>query len=97
MSKFKAVWFYAELRNEEVRGIFRDRTEYYPDSVDIQAYTDRLLEAYDTLDKNGYDVVNVTPIQMGGAAAERPTPGAKAEVVGYSVTRGAVVVGKKRE
>ena len=54
-------------------------------------------EKYNQLDAEGYDVINVVPISMGQSENCKRSDGTYVGDVGFSITRGAVVVGKKRD
>lgn len=59
-------------------------------------YAKSLQDAYEQLDADGYDVVNVVPISMGTSEAlHHPSVNYRNDV-GFGITRGAVVVGKRR-
>ena len=95
--KFKTTWFRAALgKNEETKGlIFQKAVETIsPQFVDMNNFAELLQKAYEQLDAEGFDVVNVVPISMG--AVQVFNGGAGGMPVGFNVTRGAVVVGKKR-
>ncbi len=105
MSKFISKWFYSSLGTYEVeKGILKKKKEEYYSQryVNFDEYANSLREIYEEFDNDGYDIVNVTPIQMGQSEA---SVGQTAELiskkqylgdVGFSITRGAVVIGKKR-
>ncbi len=76
-SKFKSTWFRASLGEGKTSN----------QSVDYDNYAELLIEAYEKLDADGYDVINVVPITMGEIAYGD---------IPFSITRGAVLVGKKR-
>ena len=105
--KFTTTWFYASLGKYDVekRGLIRKTKEThdsqrYPDFDD---FAQRLENIYSEMDASGYDVINVVPTQMGQSEASiGKTKELISETnylgdVGFSITRGAVVVGKKRE
>jgi hypothetical protein len=104
--KFISTWFYASLGKYDVEtGVFKKKTEQHHSEryVDFQEFSDRLRKTYEEYDAEGYDVVNVVPIQMGQSEA---SIGKTKEVisqsnylgdVGFSITRGAVIIGKKRD
>lgn len=56
-----------------------------------------LAESYNKLDQAGYDVVNVVPVAIGTSDQCYQSNKNYVGDVGYSITRGAVVVGKLRQ
>jgi hypothetical protein len=94
--KYITTWFYAKLGKcqTDVGGLFPKMKETYSQrAVDFDEYAKLLEEKYNELDSDGYDVVNVLPINMGQAEnVERTNID-----ISFSITRGAVVVGKKRD
>ncbi|MCK3657320.1 hypothetical protein A4G18_00950 [Pasteurellaceae bacterium Pebbles2] len=86
--KFKTKWFYAALADTS--------TGYSNRFADYNEFSERLEEVYNQFDKDGYEVVNVLPIQMGQSDACTQRNGTYVGDVGFSITRGAVVVGKLR-
>jgi hypothetical protein len=98
--KFKVMAFYASLKNEEVEKglIFRSKeTKYHQRVVDINEFASMLENAYNEFDGNGYDVVNVVPLALGSSEHCVASNGNYLGDVGFSITRGALVVGKKRD
>lgn len=106
MSKFISHWFYASLGTFDVeKGLFFKKTEKQHSEryVNLDEYAEKLRKTYENFDADGYDVVEVTPIVMGQSEAsigktkqlisERTYLGD----VGFSITRGAVIIGKLRE
>jgi len=99
-NKFKTTWFWASLGKYDVEKGFFNKTvvkELSRRYVDFDEYAQSLQNAYEELDNEGYDVVNVVPISMGTSETCVQKGGAYVGDVGFSVTRGAVVVGKRRE
>lgn len=99
-SKFKTTWFYASLGKHDVKQgfIFKENVKRVSKRyADLSEYAQFLQDAYDELDAEGYDVVNVVPISMGESESCTQRNGNYVGEVGFSITRGAVVVGKKRE
>lgn len=106
MDKFISSWFWASLGTYEVdKGLFKTKkeTRYNERTVDFDDYADKLRQVYEDYDQQGYDVVNVVPITMG--QSEQSIGQTKNLIpekrylgdVGFSITRGAVVIGKKQE
>lgn len=96
--KFKTTWFRAALgKYEDTKGfIFQKTVEGISQRfVDMDNYAEMLRKSYEQLDNDGFDVINVIPISMG--EVEVCNGGAGGMPVGFNITRGAVVVGKKRE
>ena len=106
MDKFISNWFYSPLGSYEVeKGVFKKRTEKHHSEryVDFDDYADKIKQIYTDFDAQGYDVVNVIPINMGQSEA---SIGQTKQLipekrylgdVGFSITRGAVVVGKRKD
>ena len=97
--KFISTWFYASMESTtRPAGLLGNKTEtvYDQRSVDLNDYANSLRQTYESFDEQGYDVVNVVPISMALSEACTNNGGAYVGDVGFSVTRGAVVVGKKR-
>lgn len=99
--KFYSTWFYVptETSTEHYRGWFggiKEKTQIDIRNPDMQSYADRLTEAYTELDQHGYDVVNVVPMNMGTNMQNNKKNGEYVGDTGFSITRGAVVVGKLR-
>lgn len=108
MKKFATQWFYAPL---ETRKEFKPSGFLGLSTKEVNVTEARLanldkfseeLEAiYNGFDKEGYDVVNVVPISMGSSEPchAKMQNGGDTYLgdTGYSITRGAVVVGKKRD
>ncbi|PSJ23588.1 hypothetical protein CVH10_01640 [Halomonas sp. ND22Bw] len=91
--RFVTSWFLAPLKQSDAplrKGLARvTGGEAYDNSlVDMDEYADMLADQYNELDKEGYDVVNVVPIESGQQVGA---------TLGYSITQGAVVVGKRRD
>ena len=105
MSKFKSMWFYASLGTYDVeKGLFVKRKEKHHSEryVDFDEYAERLRNAYETFDSEGYEVINVTPINMGQSeqsiakTKELFSQSNYVGDVGFSITRGAVLIAKKK-
>lgn len=93
-SKYVSRWFYAGLGKYEVdTGTFRTKIEERPSEryVDFDDFAKQLTKIYEELDSDGYEVINVVPISMGQSEHS-----GGAVFFGFSITRGAVVIGKKR-
>ncbi|MDQ7728005.1 hypothetical protein [Halomonas sp. SpR8] len=98
--KFKTTWFWASLGKFDVEKgfIFKEKVKKVSHrNVDFDEYAQHLQNAYEQLDSEGYDVVNVVPISMGTSEVCNQSNGNYVGDVGFSITRGAVVVGKKKE
>ncbi len=91
-SKFISSWFFVSL--EKFQDTF---LSFRTGPVQIRAkgteFADALRTIHENFDAQGYDVVNVVPLSVGYAESCGP----KEETVGFSVTSGAVVIGKRRE
>jgi hypothetical protein len=106
MSKFISHWFYASLGTFDVeKGMFFKKTEKHHSEryVNLDQYAEKLRKTYEDFDAKGYEVVEVTPIVMGQSEASiGRTKQVFSETnylgdVGFSITRGAVIIGKLRE
>lgn len=98
--KFKTTWFWASLGKYDVeKGFFSKKVvkEVSRRYVDFDEYAQSLKNAYEQLDAEGYDVINVVPVSMGTSESCSQSNGNYVGDVGFSITRGAVVVGKRRE
>lgn len=98
--KFVSRWFYAGLGKYEVdTGIIRTKMEERTSQrhIDFDNYAEKLTKIYEELDSDGYDVINIVPISMGQSENCIQSNGNYVGDVGFSITRGAVVIGKKRE
>ncbi|MGG7605411.1 hypothetical protein [Massilia sp. BKSP1R2A-1] len=98
--KFVAEWFYAALGTYKKQDgiIFKETNTYYTQRhVDFDSFAEQLAQKYEEFDRQGYDVVNVVPISMGQSESCTQSGGAYVGDVGFSITRGAVVVGKRRD
>ncbi|MFZ4537861.1 hypothetical protein [Propionivibrio sp.] len=102
-NKFKTTWFWTSLGTfDGQKGFFikekvaRVSQRY----IDLNEFSQNLQDVYEQLDSAGYDVINVVPISMGTSElCTRQSDGNGSSVgdVGFSITRGAVVVGKRRD
>lgn len=100
MSKFISNWFYAGLKKYTVEtGVFSKKIEekFNNKSVDFDSYAKQLQGIYEDFDEKGYDVIQVVPIAMGTADPWIIQGGHHTADVSYSITRGAVVIGKKKD
>lgn len=98
--KYKTTWFYSALGTYTKKvGLLGNKEEsYYTERhVDLEAYANSLQEKYEELDAQGYEVINVIPIAMGQSESCTQSGGTYVGDVGFSITRGAVVVGKKKQ
>lgn len=99
-NKFIADWFYAALGTfkKEEGIIFKETNTYYTQrQVNFDNFAEQLAQKYEEFDRQGYDVVNVVPISMGQSEQCTQSNGTYVGDVGFSITRGAVVVGKRRQ
>lgn len=98
--KFISDWFYAPLSKVDVTTglIFKETHKAYTKRyVDLDAFSSLLSSKYNEMDKLGYDVVNVVPIAMGESEHCKQSNGNYVGDVGFSITRGAVLIGKRRD
>lgn len=100
-NKFISTWFYAGLLKETKteKGFFRSKeTETFNETApDLDQFAQMLADAYTNFDEDGYDVINVVPIALGSSAPCVQKNGKYVGDVGFSPTRGAVVIGKLKE
>jgi hypothetical protein len=102
-SRFKTAWFWTSLgKFDGQKGFFIKEkvTKLTQRHIDLNEYAQNLLQVYEQFDSEGYDVINVVPISMGTSEICTRQPsgtGSFAGDVGFSITSGAVVVGKKRD
>jgi hypothetical protein len=106
--KFETQWFYAGLdKRTEIQpsgflGLKKEIVSIHEAKVaNLDQFSEQLALIYNEFDENGYDVVNVVPISM---VISEPChsildSGRKNYLgeTGFSITRGAVVVGKRRD
>jgi len=104
--RFATTWFQVAHKadNRQVRsGLLRRKEtvpEYRPTEANINQFAECLADAYNELDREGYDVVNVVPLNMAVSDEVFGKRGRQSEFmgeVGFSITKGAVVVGKQRD
>ncbi|KKA43634.1 hypothetical protein [Salinivibrio sp. KP-1] len=106
--KFETTWFYASLETrKEIKpsGFLGLKSELIdtPEAkvANLDEFSEQLENIYNTFNDRGYDVVNVVPISMGGSEPchAKMSNGQKNYLgeTGYSITRGAIVVGKRRD
>lgn len=101
--KFKTSWFWASLGTvESQKGYFVKEkiNKITQRHIDLNEYAQKLQDSYEQLDSEGYDVINVVPISMGTSEITNhhsTGAGSLPGDVGFSITSGAVVVGKKRD
>lgn len=106
--KFETQWFYAALETrKEVRssgflGLKKEVIDVHEAKVaNLDQFSEQLELIYNGFDERGYDVVNVVPISIGSSESCYSTlnNGSRNYLgeTGYSITRGAVVVGKRRD
>jgi hypothetical protein len=97
--KFKTKWFWASSAKYNVDEGFLLKTQVDKVSqraVDIGDYAQKLQDAYEQLDAEGYDVISVVPVSSGTSEQIIAKGGAYLGDRPFSPTRGAVVVGKKQ-
>ena len=99
-NKFVTRWFIAPLGKyiQESGALFFKKSEEKSTQrfVDCDAYANSLNLIYNDLDALGYDVVSVVPIATGQSENCYQSNDNYVGDVGFSITRGAVVVGKRR-
>ena len=102
--KFITRFFYASLEKRTVidvqagallvkrKEVEKDNPRYIAGSE----YAEALRKIYVDFDAMGYDVINIVPLITGGSEASITNQGSYLGDVGFSITRGAVAVGKRR-
>lgn len=106
--KFITTWFYAPVGHFDdvaTSGFFWNRTRTpvkVPShrTADYDAFATQLEEIYNQFDSDGYDVHEVLPLNIGATESVYSKIKGNDNYVGetgFSVTRGAVVVGKRRD
>ena len=97
--KFKAKGFWASWGKYKVNKGVLLKTQVEKESqrwVDIRDYAQKLQDAYEQLDAEGYEVISVVPLSCGSSESATNRRGAYLGDTGFTPTQGAVVVGKKR-
>ncbi len=109
--KFITNWFHVGLSTEKVKeqpGFVGAILGQEPEEKlvvhnrvpDMEHYAEQLNKIYNDFDRDGYEVVNVVPVSLGSSeachASSKKGPNYIGDT-GFSITRGAVVVGKKRD
>lgn len=102
-NKFKTSWFWTSLGTVEGQKgyLVKEKSNKITQRhIDLNEYAQKLQDVYEQLDAEGFDVVNVVPISMGTSEiSTHHSAGAGSVIgdVGFSITSGAVVVGKRRD
>lgn len=92
--KFKTTWFWSNLKTIEsdLDYLLNQKSHCISlPSVDFDDFARCLQNAYEELDTDGYDVINVVPIIM-----KEPVDTSQSDDTVGSITRGAIVIGKKK-
>jgi hypothetical protein len=100
--KFVTDWFYVpcasqkKLQRTGFLGLGDPKIvkDYVNNVPDLDDYAAKLAESYNKLDSAGYEVINIVPINIGSSDQCFQENKNYVGDVGYSITRGAVVVGK---
>ncbi|EOX4464703.1 hypothetical protein ACJ5M5_004641 [Vibrio alginolyticus] len=106
--KFETTWFYASLETRKESkpsgflGLKRELVDTPEARVaNLDEFSEQLENIYNEFDNRGYNVVNVVPISIGGSEPCHATmSNGKTNYLGetgFSITRSAVVVGKRRD
>lgn len=106
--KFETQWFYAaldtrtEVQSTGFLGLKREVVKIPEARVaNLDQFSEELANIYNGFDEKGYDVVNVVPISIGSSESchSKLNNGQTNYLgeTGFSITRGAVVVGKRRD
>ncbi|MEA1647836.1 hypothetical protein UAJ10_02225 [Nitrospirillum sp. BR 11164] len=98
--KFKSRWFFSGLGQGVVtkHGFFgaKNVDAAAPYLPDFQSMADSLCEIISGFDEDGYDIHTVLPIQVGTSEPSITKNNSYLGDYSYSLTRGAIVIGKKR-
>lgn len=100
--KFTTRWFYTscqsrkEYKHTWFSGI-KEKETFTATTPDVQDLAECIERAYNELDQDGYDVVEVIPLNIGSAEPCSQQNGTYVGHVGYSTTRGVIVVGRLRD
>lgn len=106
--KFETQAFYASLdtkkalKSKGFLGLKHEEVDVTEAKiVDLNEFSAQLKIIYNGFDERGYDVVNVVPISIGSSENCHATMSNGKQnylgETGFSITRGAVVVGKRRD
>ncbi len=98
--RYKTCYLRASMRVEEEKtGVIFKSTEkiFKTDGVDLELYAQMVEDCCNHLDDEGYDVFSIIPVNTGHRDAIKVGKNQYAADIGYSVTQGAVVVGKLKE
>lgn len=97
-ARFKTTWFYAATtQQQEVADMPSKMRPLNPvRATDLEEYASLLEQKYNEMDADGYDVINVIPIAAGHSECCAKSNGDYVGDVGFSITRGAIIVGEKR-
>ena len=96
--KFIYQWFLSPLATYEKGVLVFTVTQENPRYADLNNYGQQLANIYADFDSRGYDVVNVIPVATGGSDNGTGYAGTMALAYSYSfsITRGAMIIGKLR-
>ena len=105
--KFITTWFYAPVGHFDdvaASGLLWNRKLTpvkvpSPRTADYDAFAQQLEEIYNQFDEDGYDVHEILPLNIGATESVHSVLNGRKNYVGetgFSVTRGAIVVGKRR-
>lgn len=110
MGKFVTRWLYASVGDYEnivEEGWFWNKKrrvvkQASPRTANYDEFADGIAKIYNDLDFEGYDVVNIIPLAIGASESVHAKINASGQntylgETGFSVTRGAIVVGRKRD
>ena len=105
--KFETQWFYTgldtkkEIRQGGLLGFRKEEVDVYDAKfANLDQFSQQLEAIYNEFDVRGLDVVNVVPISLGSSEPCHASTKNGQNYLGetpYSITRGAVVVGKRRD
>lgn len=105
--KFITTWFHSGHQKDKKavsRGFLGMRTEIEeqvsPRSANLDEFADMLTQVYTNFDQQGYEVINVLPLNMAVSEevhGRNPKGSVYLGDVGFSITKGAMVVGKRKE
>lgn len=96
-AKFKTVHFICNTAYEKDQSspVTVKPMVYNVRKPDLADFSTKLQSAYETLDRDGFDVVNVVPIAIGTSEASISAQRNYLGDMGFSPTFGAVVIGRR--
>jgi len=75
----------------------KDVTKYAAGHPDLDALVENLQDACNEYDDHGYDIETIIPLNIGSADVYRNSSNVAVNTSSYSVTRGVLLVAKRRD